>query len=124
MVWQERLNLPTNIPLHFVAVWQTAAEGQSERMVSDIEVSMKQRCGTEFLHVEKIAPIDIHLRLLNMDGDQIVDVSTVVDSTFQQWQQQVTSAGVDFYEHGMLGKLVFAHCWWKCIINGNDYTEK
>ena len=54
-----------------------AAEGQSDRMVSDMEVHMKQRCGTEFLHVEKMAPTDIHQHLLNVYGDQTVDVSTV-----------------------------------------------
>jgi len=29
-----------------------AAEGESNK-VTDMEVHMKQRCGTEFLHVEK-----------------------------------------------------------------------
>jgi len=29
------------------------AEGQSDKMASDIEVRMKQRCVTEFLHAEK-----------------------------------------------------------------------
>jgi len=38
----------------------TAAEGQSDKMVSDIEVHMKQNCGTEFLHEEKTAPIGIY----------------------------------------------------------------
>jgi len=46
-------------------------------MVSDMEVCMKQRCVTEFFHAEKIAPNDIHRRLLNVYGDHIVDVSTV-----------------------------------------------
>jgi len=36
-----------------------AAEGQSDRMASDMEVRMKM-FGTEFLHVEKIAPKDVH----------------------------------------------------------------
>jgi len=45
--------------------------------VSDTEECMKQRCGTEFLHEEKIAPIDIHQHLLNISGDQTVAVSTV-----------------------------------------------
>jgi len=54
------LNLPTNILLHFVAVQQVAAEGQSDKMASDIKVRMKQWCVTEFFHVEKIAPTDIH----------------------------------------------------------------
>jgi len=53
-VWQWRLNFPSNIPLHIITVQQMAAEGQSDRMVSDMEVSMEQRYGTEFLHMEKI----------------------------------------------------------------------
>ena len=56
---------------------QVTAEGQSDKMVSDMEVCMKQRCVTEFLHAEKMAPIDIHQHLLNIYGDQTVDVSTV-----------------------------------------------
>ena len=35
--------LSTNIPLHFVAVQQMAAEWQSDKLVSDMEVWMKQR---------------------------------------------------------------------------------
>ena len=57
---QLRLNLPTNVLLHFVAVQQMAAEGQSGKMVSDAEVHVKQRYVIEFLHVEKMAHIDIH----------------------------------------------------------------
>ena len=37
-----------------------AAEGQSETMASAMEVHMEQRCGTEFLHVEKMVPTDVH----------------------------------------------------------------
>ena len=54
-----------------------AAEGQSDKMASDMEVHMKQRGAPEFLHAEKMAPIDIHQYLLNVHGDQTVDVSTV-----------------------------------------------
>jgi hypothetical protein len=46
-------------------------------MTSDMEVRMKQRCVTEFLHAEEIAPTDIHQHLLNVYRDQTVDVSTV-----------------------------------------------
>jgi len=53
------------------------AEGQSDKMASDVEVRMKHRCVIEFLHAEKIAPNDIHGRLPNVYGDQTVDVSTV-----------------------------------------------
>ena len=38
---------------------------------------MKQRCVNEFLHAEKTAPTDNHQHLLNIYGDQAVDVSTV-----------------------------------------------
>ena len=32
----------------------------SVKIASDVEVCLKQECGTEFLHVEKIVPTDIH----------------------------------------------------------------
>jgi len=47
-------------------------------MAPNMEVSMKQRCVTEFLQVEKMAPSDIRSSLLNVYGDQTVDVSTVM----------------------------------------------
>ena len=37
-----------------------------------------------------------------------------VSSTFQLWQQWVTSAGM----------LALVHCWWTCIANGGDCVEK
>ena len=49
-----------NILLYFVAMQQMAAEGQIDKMASDMELCTKQRCVTEFLFVEKIAPTDIH----------------------------------------------------------------
>jgi len=58
--WQKRLNLPINIPLHFIAMRQMTAEGQFEKTMPDMEVHVKQRCAIEFLHEEKNAPIDIH----------------------------------------------------------------
>jgi len=68
---------PASISLNFVTMWQMTAEGQSDKMASDMEMRMKQRCVIEFLHAEKIAPNDIHWRLVNVYGDQTVDVSTV-----------------------------------------------
>ena len=53
-----------------------AAEGQSDKMASDLEVRTRQKSIVEFLSVGKIAPIDIHLCLLNTYRDQTVDVST------------------------------------------------
>ena len=57
-----------------------AAERQSDRMASGMEVWMKQRCVIEFLCAEKMAPTDIHQHLLNIYGDQLMDVSTVTQS--------------------------------------------
>ena len=37
-----------------------AAEGQSDRKTSVMEVWMKERGVIRFLHVEKMEPIDIH----------------------------------------------------------------
>ena len=54
-----------------------AAEGQFDKMVSDMEVPMKQRCVIEFLHAETVAHTYIHSCLLNVYGDQAVDVNTV-----------------------------------------------
>ena len=45
-----------------------AAEGLSDKAAPDVEVCMKHRCVIEFLHVEKIALIDIHGFLLNISG--------------------------------------------------------
>lgn len=52
------------IPLHFVAV--LAAEGQSDKMVFDMEGHMKQRCVNEFLPAEKITPTNTHSCLPNV----------------------------------------------------------
>jgi len=56
---------------------QMTVEEQSDKLASDMEVHMKQIFVSEFFHVEKIAPIDIHWCLLNADGDQTVNVSRV-----------------------------------------------
>ena len=53
---------------------QMAAEGQSDRTVPDVEVSTKQRCAIPFLHTGEKAPIDNQQHLLNVCGDQTVDV--------------------------------------------------
>jgi len=36
------------------------AEVQSKKRASDVEVYMKQKYVIKFLHMEKMAPIDIH----------------------------------------------------------------
>ena len=54
-----------------------AAEGQSDKMLADVNVYMKQKCTVEFLHREKIASTDIHQHLLSVYGEQAVDVYTV-----------------------------------------------
>ena len=54
-----------------------AAEGQSDKMASDTEVWMEHWHVTELLHVEQMAPTDIHQRLLNFYGDPTVYASVV-----------------------------------------------
>ena len=66
------------------------AEGQSDKMATDMEVRMKQRYVIEFLLAEKIAPNDIHRRLLNVYGDQTVDVITV-----RRWMARFSSGDSD-----------------------------
>ena len=39
--------------INFVAVQQTAAEGLSDKIASDMEMQMKKKCLTELFHVEK-----------------------------------------------------------------------
>jgi len=67
-----------------------AAKGQPDKMESDMEVHMKKRHRIEFLHVEKMAPTDIHQHLLDVYGDQAVDVSTV-----RQWMVSFRSGNRD-----------------------------
>ena len=61
LVWHQRLNLLRHILLHvIIAVQQLAAEGQTDRMVSDMEMHMKYKCVIEFRHVKNIASIYTH----------------------------------------------------------------
>ena len=55
-----------------------AAEGQSDEMMSDLEVCKKQSFGTEFLPLEKFAPTD----LLNAYGNQTANERWTVWATF------------------------------------------
>ena len=73
---------------------ELTAEGQSYKMMSDMEVPMKQRHVTEFLHAEKMAPIDIHGCLLNIYGDQTVNVSAMM-----QWVEHFSSGDRDSWSH-------------------------
>ena len=118
VVWQQRLNLPTNIPFHF-GVWQMAAEGQSDSMVSDMGVQMEKRGGIEFLPAEKTAPTDIQWCLLNVDEGQAVHVSTVRGG----W----CVSAVGTVGHLCWCRLLWVwhaalvHGWWKCTANSGDY---
>jgi len=75
VVRQYRLNLPDGIPLHFVAMQQITAEGQSDKITSNMELHMKQRCGVESMQIQKYTRW--HSFALNVYGDQTGPVSTV-----------------------------------------------
>jgi len=105
----------SSIQLHLVAMWQMAAEVG----LTHWRLTWKWRWSKgEFLHAEKIVPFDTHRRLLNIYGDQTVDVSTVrwwvlrfSSGDSHQWG---TFTGADFHKRGM---KALAHCWQKCIAN-------
>jgi len=89
---------------------------------------MKQRCGAEFLHVGEMAPTDVHWHLLNVYGDQPVDVSTVrggwcISALAKgMWKtSHIPDGHADFHDCGM---LALVHRWWKWRANGDDYIEK
>ena len=54
------LSLPTSAPFHRVAMRQLAAVGPSDKVAPGMEVCVEQRCGTELLRAEKVAPTDLH----------------------------------------------------------------
>ena len=90
-----------------------AAEGQSDKMTSDTEVQMKQRCVTEFLHTGKMAPTDIHQYLMNTDGYHTVDASVVRRGVMHFSSGNSDSGspplvGADFYKRSM---HAFIHRW-------------
>ena len=68
-------------------------------MASDMEVSMKQRCVIELLYAEKIAPNEIHRCLLNVNGDQTMDVSRV-----RRWVARFSSGDSDMRDKPRSGR--------------------
>ena len=124
MAWQQRLNLPNSISLHAV-VWQMAVEGQSDEMVSGMEVQMKRKCETELLHAEKkwhpLTFIDTYWTFMETKQWMWEQwgsgwcISAVVTATV------VTSSGADFYKWVM---KALVHHWQECIANGGDYAAK
>ena len=116
-------NLPTVIPLHVVAVWQMAAEGQCDRMASDMEVWMKQRCATQFLHTGKyyIPWYSVMLAECFWRPNSGYEFSEEVGGAFQQWWKWITSTGTGIYECIM---QAFIHLWQKRAANGGDHMEK
>lgn len=101
--------LPT---LNFIAVQQMAVERQSNNLVLDMEVCMKQKCGTEFLYEEKTYT---HWHSLNVYGDQM-GMWAQWDSG---WYVSVVVTVQDF-----MNVKVLDRGWKKNIANGGDYTEK
>jgi len=112
----------------FLDVWQVAAKGQSDVVC----VCVKQKCGTEFLHTHthththKCA--DIHQCLLNVYGDQIVDVSTVrrwvvISAVVTvMWKTSCVPDGRADFSKRRTQDLV--DHWWKCVANGGDCVGK
>jgi len=99
-------------------------ERQSDKMISDLEEHMKQRCVFEFLLEEKVAPIDTHQHLLNVYGDQPEDECTMrwCIGHFSSFNNDSGSPPLCRFFHSLACNscLLLA----KLIANGGDYTEK
>ena len=100
----------TFLPIFCYILWPCGRWQQRSSLTKwCLEVRIKKRCRNEFLHVEKMALIDIHWCLLKIFGDQIVDVSAV-----RQWV--VCSSRGD---RDVKGK---PHSWWPCTV-GTDFYD-
>ena len=84
------------------------AERQTDKMVSGMELLMKQMCITEFLHAEKWHPLTFTDAECLWRLNSRCEHNQAVGSVIQQWQLWVTSAVVDSYEQSM---KVLVHCW-------------
>ena len=121
---------PHNIPLKFIALGQLAAERQSDWMVSDTEMCMKQRCGTEFLHAEKIHPltfINICWTFLGTKQQMWTQrcggccVSAMVTATWKS--SHIPESHANFHKSGM---QALVHHWQKrpaMVACGNKVTH-
>ena len=91
-------------------------------MVSDLEACAKQKCVTEFLHVQKMAPTDTNQHMLNVFEDQTMDVSTVI-----WWVVHFSNGNSEsppLVQIFMSATSTLVHGWQKHIGNGGDYLEK
>ena len=80
-----------------------AAGRQSDKLASDVEVCMKQRCVLEFLHMGKMVPSGINRHLLNVYGGRTVDVRTV-----RQWVVRFSSGDSNSADFSPLaGRILF-----------------
>ena len=64
-----------------------------------MDVRQKQRCVIEFLKAEKLQPIDIHKRLVNVYGSKTIDISTV-----RKWVCRFQSGDRDMKEKPCSGR--------------------
>lgn len=72
---------------------QIADKYQSEKIVFNMKEYLKQRCVNEFQYGYKISPTDSQC-LLNIYGDQTVDVNTVMQGDSNSKRQPCTDVNV------------------------------
>ena len=101
-------------------------DGQCGRMVLMWKCIWSKNVSLNSFMCNKMAPTDIPWCLLNADGDQTVDVSTV-----RWWVERFSSgdSNVKYKPHS--GRQIFTsgmqalvHHWWKHIPNGGNYVKK
>ena len=89
------------------------SRGVVDKMASDMEVHIQSNgVSLKSAMWKKMVPTDIHQCLLNVCGEQTVDVSTVrcwvVCFSSDNCDSGSACASVDFYKHGL---RALAHCW-------------
>ena len=100
-----------------------ATEEKSDQTLSDMEVHLKHRCITKFLHAEKkkwhSSIVAEHLWRPKSGHEH----SEVVGGVFQQWHQWhcVASTGADFCECSM---TALVHHWQDWIAHGGGCAQK
>jgi len=102
-------------------MWQMTAEGQSNRIASDVEISACEVKGYHWISPCYKNSTHWHSLTLAEQGDQTVHVSTVRQgvmyfSSDNKWQYR--------YRFLQVWLTDLVHHWWKCITNGSDCVEK
>ena len=115
--WQQRLSLPTDIPLHVVALYRWQQRGTPTEWCLTWECIWSKGVELNFSMWKDLQPLTFtDACWMFMDTKQWI---------WAQWgggwwnavEQWITSIGTDIYEHST---QTLVHRWWKCTATGGD----